>query len=328
MEWCILLPLYVCKFVWDRSYFIQTSLYLSLLTWWHADAIIITFRPTSPSYLFQVKCFRTVFCLNVSIFQHADHNPGPGRGYSHTWPDGMCRSLNKVSFAVKIMRQGIVICKKIMRRVSQAKIFFLFCFWEANFLCDRVCLWQIFFETGFRVRWGFPHTPVTFLVQYPPGSSGPFTFVEYLWCSAILLKYHAGASSLLRPLGYSNFKNYVLLQSSDSMCDGKGAPNSLNDAQPEDRSIWIFGNTRPLRLPGSQYSLFNNSKVEMYLLSILVLCLLKDIHPWAAMDGVDFRFVAWTMIADVIWLADSTLKTLRCICHRNGLCGKLMTPLH
>ena len=38
-----------------------------------------------------------------------------GGGYSHTWPDGMCRSIG-CPFAAKIMRQGIIIGKKIMRQ--------------------------------------------------------------------------------------------------------------------------------------------------------------------------------------------------------------------
>ena len=105
-----------------------------------------------------------------------------GGGYSHTGPDGMCCSTG-CPFAVKIMRQGIAIGKKIMQgimkkgklcdRVSQAKILFLVCFWDAKFLCDRVYLWLIFYATGCRVRRGFPHTPFIFLVKSPWGSSLP-----------------------------------------------------------------------------------------------------------------------------------------------------------
>ena len=66
------------------------------------------------------------------------------------------------------MRQGITsknwIWKK-ERLVKQDE----HCFWEAKFLCDRVYFWPIFYTTGCRVLKGFPHTPVTSLVKYPPG---------------------------------------------------------------------------------------------------------------------------------------------------------------
>ena len=144
------------------SYFPNWRKSISNLVIWHCN---LWFDANWQASYFQSQL---VIWIKLEALNSHEEALDPGWGYSHTWPDGMCRSTG-CPFAVKIMRQGIVIGKKIIwqgiiwkgklcDRVSQAKILFLLCFWDATFLCNRVYPWPIFLRQGSECGEVF-HTP-------------------------------------------------------------------------------------------------------------------------------------------------------------------------
>ena len=99
-----------------------------------------------PITLHETTTTLRIFVIAKIMFD--DIIPGEGGRYSHTWPDGMCRSTG-CPFAVKIMRQGIVIGKKICDRVSCRKENYAIGYHQQKLCFYSVCETWNFHATGY-----------------------------------------------------------------------------------------------------------------------------------------------------------------------------------